>query len=209
MDEVPRLLILLALAGAVLTLVGGAAIWYRDEARLVRRGLRKVLKVDPHALLVASGRGRGVGFNFTTNLLAVAWDAGAWCLIYRVDELIGAEMVVDGQVVARTYRGEERRPLDLVSGAEALVRLRLIFTDPAHPDFALDLWLPQDADRRGAWSAAEAMQEANRWMARIEALMRQRAARRDAPALTRAIERAPELEAEDADFDEDPKRAVS
>ncbi len=165
---------LLAVVGVALTLLGGAAIWYMDEARRIRRGLRNVLGGDPTALLVARGRGRGVGFNFANGRMAVAWDAGAWCLIYRIDELIGAELIIDGQVTGRVYRGEARRAVDLFGGAEKQVRLRLVFNDPAHPDFDLDLWLAGDEARaRGkAPSATEAVQEANRWLARTESLLR-------------------------------------
>lgn len=178
-----RLVLLIVMAGLGLTAAGGVAAWSMDESRRIRRGLRKVLGENPHALLIAAGRGRGVGFNFTKNLLAVAWDAGAWCLIYGVDELIGAELVVDGQVTGRVHRGEPRRAVDSLTGAERLVRLRLVFSDPAHPDFDLDLWIAADRDKRGP---AEAMEEANRWLARSEALFRRPLPRRLAPVVAAA-----------------------
>jgi len=176
-DELARLFVLLAVAGLGLTLLGGVAIWHMGEARRIRRGLRHVLGADPNALLVARGRGRGVGFNFANGKMAVAWDAGGWCLIYRIDELIGAELIIDGQVTGRVYRGEARRAVDLFGGAEKQVRLRLVFNDPAHPDFDLDLWLAGDEARaRGkAPSATEAVQEANRWLSRTESLLRRMA----------------------------------
>ena len=180
MDEVARLILLLALAGVALTLMGAAAIRLSDESRRIRRSLKKVLKGEPHALLVARGRGRGVGFNFTSKMLAVTWDAGGWCLLYKVDELVGAEVVVDGQVCARAHRGEARRALDTLTGADKLVRLRLIFDDPRHPDFDLDLWTPEDEARKGVLSAPEAVQEANRWIARTESLVRRHVPRREA-----------------------------
>ncbi|HEY8617361.1 hypothetical protein [Phenylobacterium sp.] len=172
MDELARLIVLLAVAGAALTVLGTIAIRLSDEERRIRRSLKKVLKADPHALLVARRRGRGVGFNFGSNMMAVAWDAGAWCLIYEVDELLGAELVIDGQVVARAHRGEPRKALELLTGADKLVRLRLVFDDVRHPDFTLDLWLPEDEGRKGALTAPEAVQEANRWIARTEAVVR-------------------------------------
>jgi hypothetical protein len=172
MTEVGRLLISLALAGAALTLLGGGVIWSMDETRRIRRSLTRVLGEAPHAMVVARGRGKGAGFNFTTSQVAVTWDAGAWCLIYRLDELVGAELAVDGQVLARVYRGEPRRALDLMRGADTQVRLRLVFDEPRNPDFVLDLWLPEDETRKGAMNAAEAIQEANRWIARVESLLR-------------------------------------
>ncbi len=172
MDDVLRLLILLGIAGAALTLIGGVAIWFMDETRRIRRSLKRVLGGEAHAWLVAHGRGRGVGFNLATNLIAVTWDAGAWCLIYRIDELIGCEVIADGQVAGRVYRGEARRALDSLGGAEQRVTLRMVFNDPAHPDFPLELWLPEDEDRRNGLLATEALAEANRWLARVEALLR-------------------------------------
>ena len=172
MDDVARLIVLLAVAGAALTLLGGVAIWRMDEGRRTRRGLKIMLKGDTHGLLVARGRGRGVGFNFTHDKVAVSWDQGAWGLVYELDELIGAEAIADGQVVARVHRGESRRALDSLGGAEKRVALRLAFDDVTHPEFVLDLWLPLDNSRRDGLTPEEALEECNRWLARIEALFR-------------------------------------
>ena len=183
MDEVARLLVLLAVAGAALTLLGGVVIWRMDEGRRTRRGLRVMLKGDTHGLLVARGRGRGIGFNFTHNIVACSWDQGAWGLVYQLDELIGAEAIADGQVVARVHRGEVRRALDSLGGAEERVALRLAFNDLTYPEFVLDLWLPQDEGRRDGLSPEEALEECNRWLGRIEALFRRPAASRSKPAV--------------------------
>lgn len=172
MDEVGRLLLALALAGAALALLGAAVVWSMDETRRIRRGLKRVLGDSPHSLLIARGRGRAVGCNFSSNHLAVCWDAGAWCLVFRLDELVGAELIVDGRVEGRVYRGEERRAVDRLSGGDTQVRFRLIFNDPRHPDFNLDLWLPDDAARKRALTSSEAIQEANRWLALVEAILR-------------------------------------
>jgi hypothetical protein len=68
------------------------------------------------------------------------------------------------------------------------VTLRLIFDDPRHPDFALDLWLTGDERRRESPAPADAIQEANRWLARAEAIVRRpiapRASAADATATT-------------------------
>ena len=183
MNEWPRLFLLLALAGVVVTLLGSAAAWLMDEERRIRRALKRVLKGPAEAVIIARGRGRGAGFNTSTGLMGVAWDAGAWLLIYRLDELMGAEVIVDGQVVARAYRGEPRRALDQTLEHAARVTLRLIFDDPHHPDFDLDLWLAGDEARRRATSPSDAMQEANRWLARAEAILRRPIAPRVASAM--------------------------
>jgi len=180
MDEFARLIVLMAIAGGAFTVLGAVFVWFLDEGRRIRRSLKKVLRAEPHALLISRGRGKGIGFDFGANAVAVTWDAGAWCLEYRVDELMGAELVVDGQVVARTHRGEARRALDHLSGAQDHARLRFVFDDPTYPDFIIDLWNAPDADKRRAWTAAEAIQEGNRWIARMESLLRRPVPKRGA-----------------------------
>jgi hypothetical protein len=172
MSELWRLLLLVTLSASAVTFVGSAAIWFMDEERRIRRALRHVLKGAPETVIVAKGRGRGAGFNFTTNQAAVAWDSGAWCLIYRIDELMGAELSVDGQVIGRVFRGEQRRAIDQIVQQAAQVTLKLIFDDPRHPDFELDLWLEGDQQRRESRSPADAIQEANRWLLRADAIVR-------------------------------------
>src|SRR6478752_3139855 len=172
MSELWRLLLLVTLSASAVTFVGSAAIWFMDEERRIRRALRHVLKGAPETVIIAKGRGRGAGFNFTTNQAAVAWDSGAWCLIYRIDELMGAELSVDGQVIGRVFRAEPRRAIDQIVQQAAQVTLRLIFDDPRHPDFELDLWLEGDQQRRESRSPADAIQEANRWLLRADAIVR-------------------------------------
>ncbi|MDR6531173.1 hypothetical protein J2800_001915 [Caulobacter rhizosphaerae] len=172
MSELWRLLLLVTLSASAVTFVGSAAIWFMDEERRIRRALRHVLKGPPETVIVAKGRGRGAGFNFTTNQAAVAWDSGAWCLIYRIDELMGAELSVDGQVIGRVFRGEPRRAIDQIVQQAAQVTLKLIFDDPRHPDFELDLWLESDQQHRESRSPANAIQEANRWLLRADAIVR-------------------------------------
>jgi hypothetical protein len=171
MDEVTRLLAMLGVAGIAVTVLAGIARWRMNEGRRIRRGLKVVLKGEVHGFLAALGRGRGLGFNFTRNQVGVVWDAGAWGLVYALDEMMGAEVIVDGLVVGRVHRGETRRALDAFDAAER-VALRLVFDDPGGPDFVLDLWLPEDEGRRDELPPGEAIAEANRWLARIDALLR-------------------------------------
>ena len=172
MDDVARLLTLLALVGGALTLLGGVFAWRLDEVRRIRRSLTLVLEVDPQPLLTARGRGAGIGFNLAAGKLAVTSDRGVWCLVYGLDELMGVELIIDRQVAARASRSESRRPLDQLVVPEERVRLRFVFDDPAHADFEIDLWRPEDDDLRGRLDAETALQEANRWMARMEAILR-------------------------------------
>ena len=177
MEEAGRLIVLLALGGGLIALGGGAFAWFRDETRRLRRTLTQALGVDPQPLLVARGRGAAIGFDLTGDQVAVAWDRGGWRLTYDLSELMGVELVVDRRVAARAFRGEPRRPLDELEEPEALVRLRFVFDDTNHPDFTLDLWRPEDAGLRGRMEADEALEEANRWLARMESLLRRGAPR--------------------------------
>lgn len=182
MDETARLILWLALAGTAVTFAGSAAIWFMDEERRIRRAFRHVMKVPADALITAHGR--GVGFSFSRNLATVAWDQGAWCLIYRIDELVGAELIIDGEVRARVYRGENRRALEQRTAPAGQVLLRFIFDDARHPDFELTLWTPGDEARRNAPSPAQTIQEANRWITRMEAILRRAAPPQPAPPPT-------------------------
>lgn len=172
MTDMARLLLMLGLAGTAVTFLGSAMLWFFNEPRRIRRALRRVLLSEPEAIIVAQGRGRGAGFSLASGLAAVAWDKGGWCLVYQLDEVLGAELIVDGEVVARVYRGEPRRALDKTPGTAAQVTLRLILSDAKYPDFELDLWLLEDENRRDDWSPRAAIQEGNRWMARIDAIVR-------------------------------------
>lgn len=208
MTDMARLFLLLGLAGTAVTFLGSLALWFLDEPRRIRRALRRVLRSEPEAMVLAQGRGRGAGFSFQTGLAAVAWDRGAWCLIYRIDELIGAELVVDGQVAARVYRGEPRRALDQMVSSADQVTLRLLFDDPRNPDFDLDLWLHGDEARRDDWSPQAAIQEANRWLARADAILRRPPPPKPAPVVSAPPPPPPrpDLIEEDPPWDEDEDR---
>lgn len=191
MDEAARLLTLLAIVGVAFALIGGVFAWFLDETRRLTRTLTQALSAAPNPLLIARGRGAGIGFELTTAQVAVAWDKGAWRLTYRLDELMGVELIVDRRVAARSFRNEPRRPLDELAAPEDLVRLRFVFDDAHHPDFEIDLWRPEDADRRGRFEPDEALHEANRWIARIEALLRRPVAAKPAPAVAAPARPAP------------------
>ena len=212
MDEVARLLTLLALAGGALTLLGAAVVWFLEEGRRIRRTLTQALGTTPQPLLIARGRGAGVGFDLARGRLSVTWDKGGWRLDYSLDELVGVEMIVDRQVAARAFRGEGRKPLDQLAQPQERVRLRFVFDDPAHPDFELDLWRPEDQGRRGRLDAEAALHEANRWMARMESLLRRPASRPAAvPAPVAAKRIAPPAAPlfDDDEFEDDAEDAIN
>jgi hypothetical protein len=178
MPEAIRLLLTLALAGAAVTFAGSGAAWFMNDQRRLRRALKRVLKAEPQNLMV--GGGRGVGFDLERGSLGVAWDGGEWCLVYRIRELLGAELIIDGQVAARVYRDEPRRALDQIGAEAARVTLRLAFDDPRHPDFTLDLWI-FDPRARNQPPPAETVKMANRWISGLESLLRRHATKIAAP----------------------------
>jgi hypothetical protein len=148
----------------------GLARYLAEDQRLART-FRAALEARADAALIAHGSGRGVALSLAARRIVTAWDAGGWHMVYPLDELLGAELDLDGQVAARAMRGEPRRPLDRSTGAEREVRLRLIFDEPRHPDFELVLW-PAKPGRGAPTKPREAISEANRWIARVEALLR-------------------------------------
>jgi hypothetical protein len=166
-----RLILLILLGGAGVTLAAWLAMYFMAEERRLARAFRLGLGGPPDAALIARGSGRGVALSLAAQRLVTAWDAGGWRMTYPLEELLGAELDLDGEVAARALRGEPRRLLDRQSGAEREVRLRFLFDDARHPDFELVLWPPQ-SPRGGPARPREAIAEANRWIARIEAVLR-------------------------------------
>ena len=171
MSEWLKLLLALGAAAVGLTLAAMALTWLMNEPRRLGRAFRRELGGRPDATLIAPGTGRGVALSLVARRFVTAWDRGAWRMAYPLEDLIGAELELDGHVAARALRDETRRRLERQSGAEADVRLRFLFDDPAHPDFELVLW-PNQAVRGGFRRPREAIAEANRWLARIEAVQR-------------------------------------
>jgi hypothetical protein len=182
-----HLSILPVLIGAFAVVLAALALggsWYNDEARRIRRGLGKVIRGEVHALLLDHGRDRGAGFNFADGVMAVAWDAGAWCLVYRIEELLGLELIVDGRVVRRSSPGEPRPRPEALGRARKRVELRLLFDDPKYADFVLELW---GAGRGASPTAGQAIEAGVDWLARIEPVLRRR---RPAPPAGPAVYRS-------------------
>jgi hypothetical protein len=194
-----RLLLVLGLAGSALTFAGSGAAWWFDEDRRLRRLVRRTLGGEPDGVIVARGRNAAAGFRLEIGKVVVMRDGGAAALLYPLDALIGAELLVDRQVVARAIRDEPRRALDQVASAASQVTLRLVFDDARHPEFILDLWLPEDERRRDSRPPSAAIEEARGWLARAEAILR-RAPRVALSAVARSLE-------DDEPFDDDEDQA--
>ena len=203
MIELVRLVLLLAIAGAAVTFLGSAWSWWTDEDRRLRRLLRKVLGGAPDAAITSPGQAAAAGFRLLSGRLAVMRDGGARTLLYRVEALTGAEVIADDQVAARVTRTEPRRALDQVDGEARQVGLRLMFDDPRHPDFVLELWGPADARQAHGQmahgrTASTAIREARAWLARVEALLKRTGGQRADGERAPVSARTPIAPAEDA-----------
>ena len=146
--------------------------WWMDEERRLYRVARKALGGRPDGFIVAVGRNAAAGCRLASSQVLVMRDGGAHALLYQLYNLVGAELIVDDEVVARVSRDEPKRPLDQVTAGASQVVLRLLFDDPRHPDFSLELWQPQDQQRNEARTAAATIREARAWLGRCEAIMR-------------------------------------
>ncbi|HWE98235.1 MAG TPA: hypothetical protein VG248_00380 [Caulobacteraceae bacterium] len=205
MSEWLKLLLALGAAAVGLTVAAMLLTWLMNEPRRLGRVFRRELGGRADAALIAHGTGRGVALSLAARRFVTVWDRGHWRMVYPLEDLIGAELELDGHVAARALRDETRRRLERQTGAEEDVRLRFLFDDPAHPDFELALW-PNPGVRGGFARPREAIAEANRWLARIEAVQRRAGApaavaklsRTHRPLSAELSELAPSAEDEDA-----------
>jgi len=91
---------------------------------------------------------------------------------YRMAELMGIEIFVDDKVVGRVMRGGPTRLLDDIAPTVHRVTMRLIFDDPAEPDFELVMWDPNDAMTARAEGPRAALNNARKWFYHVEAVLR-------------------------------------
>ena len=171
MTDVLRILLLLALAGAAVTVAASALAWWLEEDRRLNRLIRRCLDGPADAAIIARGHNAATAFSLDANQILVMRRGGAASLIYPLDGLVGAELIVDGLVAARAFRGEPRKALDAINPEARQVLLRLIFDNPRDPDFEMMLW-PHGRHGGDHGGPADAIQEARTWLARAEAILR-------------------------------------
>ncbi len=221
MHNLVRFILVMGFAGAVTTLMAGLWGWWNEEDRRLRRIARRALGGPPDAAIIARGRDSAAAFRLAGSQVLVMRRGGANALLYPMRLLIGAELIIDGEVAARAIRDEPRRALDRIAGEARRVTLRLVFDDAAHPDFDLDLWLAEDALRRDARPPSVAIHEARGWLARAEAILRRPTSQGAAvqppkPAPAAEPDPAPEFELESEPapptlahaFEPEPERAA-
>ncbi len=174
MGEALRVILLIGLAAAALTTGALTLNWWMEPERRLRRAMLKSLGRAAETEAFAPAEGRAAGLDFTGGQVAVLWDRGANGLVFAFEEVEGAEMIVDGHVVARVRRGEPRKALDIMAPEAAEVTLRLMFLDARWPEFELALWNARTQSQAPSHTAspAEALRLGRRWLSHIEALMR-------------------------------------
>lgn len=170
MDEAFRTVLLIALAAAALTTATLALAWWMEPQRRLRRAMLKSLGRIGDAEAIAPAEGKAAALDFDEGQLAVLWARGAHGLVYDFAEVEGGEIIVDGCVVARIRRGEQRKALDVMAPEAEQVVLRLMFADARHPEFELALWNAATPGQAG--SSAEALRLGRRWLSHIEALLK-------------------------------------
>jgi hypothetical protein len=194
MSDAMRLVLLLVIAAVVLTAVGGFVARFLDPQRRLRRYLRQALEADPEGVMLDRGLGRALAFNLDVGRICVLWDKGRKGLVYKTDQLMGAELMVDHQVLARCYRGEPRKLLDEVPMSAHKITLRLVFDNPRDPEFELELWPARYGRGHEHLSPADAAFAGRRWITALEAIVRLPTAPR---TLTRPAPLTPILPDED------------
>lgn len=203
MNDAMRLGLLLVIAGLALTVVGVLTARWFDPRRKLAHYLQMALSATPEGVMMDRGVGRAIAFNLNAGKIAVLWDEGRQGLVYRLDQLMGAEMMVDHQVLARCFRDRPAKPLDEIPQGLHHGVLRLVFDNPRDPEFELELWPALHGRSHEYRSPAEAIQAGRRWLTALEAILRRGPAR----TLTRPAAPTPILPDEDEpppwDEDED------
>lgn len=193
MNDTMRLVLKLAVVGLVLTAAGALLSRWLDPRRRLLRYLRQALGETPEGVLTDRGGGRALAFNLDAGKIAVLWDGGRKGLVYRLDQLMGAEMTVDNGVVARCFRDRPVMPLDSLPEDVHRALLRLVFDNPRDPDFELELWPALHGRTHEHADPADALKAGRRWLTGAESLMRRAPPR----ALTKPAPPAPILPDED------------
>ena len=170
-------ILVFCLIAFALTLGAWAFTAWLAPGRRTLRALTRILGAPPEVWTIAAPRSQGAGMRLGDRRLAVVRGVGDAGLVYDLIELIGVELIFDGQVAARMFRGEPRKALDQISPQAQRVMLRLVFDDVRDPEFELELLNPNDLAARYPPDPSAAVQEGRRWFARLEAVLRQSGSR--------------------------------
>ena len=193
MNDALRLALLLVIAALALTAIGAILARSLDPARRLTRYLRMALAAEPEGVMMDRGGGKAMAFNLDAGRIAVLWDRGRKGLVYKLDQLIGAEMMVDNIVLARCFRDRPVMPLDEIPMAAHRGVMRVVFDNPRDPEYELEIWPAMNGRGHEHRSPADAVQAGRTWLTRLELILRRPAPR----TLTRPAAPAPILPDED------------
>lgn len=193
MNDALRLVLLLVIAALALTAIGAILARSLDPARRLTRYLRMALGAEPEGVMMDRGGGRAMAFNLQAGKIAVLWDKGRKGLVYKLDQLVGAEMMVDNIVLARCFRDRQPMPLDEIPMSAHRGVMRVVFDNPHDPEYELEIWPAMNGRGHEHRSPADAVQAGRKWLARLESILRRPAPR----TLTRPAAPAPILPDED------------
>jgi len=193
MNDAFRLVLLLVIAALALTAVGAIVARSLDQGRRLTRYLKMALGAEPEGVMMDRGGGRAMAFNLQAGRIAVLWDKGRKGLVYKLDQLIGAEMMVDNIVLARCFRDRPVMPLDEIPLAAHRGVMRVVFDNPRDPEYELEIWPAMNGRGHEHRSPAEAVQAGRKWLTRLEAIQRRPAPR----TLTRPVAPTPIVPDED------------
>ncbi len=163
-------ILIFSLVALALTTGAMALTWWLEPKRRTVRALTRILGASPETMVIAAPRSQGAAMRIGEQRLAVVRGVGDLGLIYDLHELIGVELIFDGQVAARMFRGEPRKALDQISPQAMRVILRLVFDDIRDPAFELELLNPNDL--AAGFDPETMVQEGRRWFTRLEAVLR-------------------------------------
>jgi hypothetical protein len=207
MNDALRLALLLVIAALALTAIGAILARSLDQARRLTRYLRMALQAEPEGVMMDRGGGKAMAFNLDAGKIAVLWDKGRKGLVYRLDQLVGAEMMVDHIVLARCFRDRPVMPLDEIPMAVHRGVMRVVFDNPRDPEYELEIWPAMNGRGHEHRSPAEAVQAGRKWLTGLEAILRRPPPR----TLTRPVAPTPILPDEDdlpPPWDEDEDEAI-
>ncbi len=164
--------LLFAIVTAAVLAASALASWWLEPGHRVERVLRQGLAGPPDVLTVAQARSQGAALRIEDETLAIVRGLGDSGLVYDLNELVGAELIFDGAVCARSFRGEGRRALDQINPSVTSIVLRFVFDDVRDPEFEFELYKPSDMGRRGDAGPEAMVLVARRWFTKLEAVLR-------------------------------------
>lgn len=170
----PTLVILSAAALAILFILYRIYETRVEEPKKLEDEIREAMagaKADVES--IEPVRKAAIAIAYNANKIVIVRNFGkAPTRFYAINDLIGIEVFVDNRLVARVLRSGPHKMLDDIAPQVSKVTIRLIFDDPAHPDYELVLWDPHDALTARAEGPRAAMETARRWFYHVEAILR-------------------------------------